>query len=69
MTKKEGFKTMNKKINGCPYKSSGNGTCSHRECKSNRKGKRYCGYEYPHNCEMFRKWLSIKEKSKIEGLE
>jgi len=51
----------NKTINGCPYKSSYSGQCSHKGTKPNRKCKRYCGHEYPHNCDLFMQWLEIKE--------
>ncbi len=56
----------------CPYNASNNGTCSHKESFPNKKGKRYCDYEYPYNCDLFLKWLDIKqkaEKSKIKGLK
>ncbi len=54
---------MTNKINGCPYKASNNGQCTHKTTSRYSKQKRYCGHEYPHNCPMFMDWLESKRKS------
>jgi len=62
---------MPRTINGCPYKASNTGACTHKAQPTNRKGKRYCGHEFPHNCSLFMEWIDCKEKqkkSKIEGI-
>ena len=50
-----------KKINGCPYKASNNNQCTHKGNHYKRRGKIYCGFEYPHNCPLFLEWIEAKE--------
>ncbi len=54
---------MTKPVNGCPYKASNNGQCTHKTTPEFLKQKRYCEYNKPSNCEMFRDWSENKEKS------
>lgn len=55
-------------MNGCPYKASVNGQCTHKTTSRYSKGKRYCKYNNPCNCDMFRDWVESKEKSKITAI-
>ncbi len=57
------------RINGCPYKTSNNGQCTHKTTSRYSKQKRYCGHNNPCNCEMFRDWLSDKEKVDSRGIK
>lgn len=46
----------------CPYKSTNKNSCSHKGCKSNRGGKRKCGFNWPHNCPLFVEWMDDSDK-------
>ena len=52
----------------CPYKASNNSTCTHKGCKINKRGKRYCNFKNPMKCKLYIEWLENKEKS-LEGAE
>lgn len=51
----------------CPYKAENNKTCSHKGCKPNKGNQRKCGFKHHYNCELFRNWLALSEKSKFKG--
>lgn len=60
---------MSKKDNGCPYKATNSGSCTHKGTKANRKGLRYCGYSKPLNCDLYKEYRLNRKKFKIEASE
>lgn len=53
----------------CPYKATNTKSCAHRGTKKNRAGNRKCGFDYPHNCELFLEWLGKRRKIAPKGLK
>lgn len=56
----------------CPYYSKFSRICTHKGCKSNRRGKRHCIYKDQSKCQLYQEWLEIalkEKKLKIEALK
>jgi len=57
---------MNKVCNGCPYKSTKNGICTHKGMKQQKGGKTYCLFLNPTKCEFYVEWVEMSKKSFLE---
>lgn len=51
----------------CPYHSSYNNYCNHKQGSKSRFKKRYCGYKDHTKCPYYIEWLKAKESFNREA--